>query len=60
VLLLAREGVHLLQVENKNDLKSRRLLNNTESLVLLCLLAKGYTVSRQVHEEEEISNVVVY
>jgi hypothetical protein len=46
VLLLARKGVHCLQVENKDDLKSRSLLNTEESLLLLILLAKGYTVSR--------------
>jgi hypothetical protein len=44
----ARQGLHHLQVENKDEIKSRRLLNTKESLVLLGLLAKGYTVSRQV------------
>ncbi len=34
-----RQGLHRLQVENKDDLKSRRLFNTIEFLVLLCLLA---------------------
>ena len=57
---LTRQGVHCLKVESKDDLKSRRLLNTEESMVLLGLLAKGYiTISRQVHEAQTISKVVV-
>jgi hypothetical protein len=51
VLLLARKGVHCLQVENKDDLKSRRLFNAKESLVLLCLLAKKCTFSASKREQ---------
>jgi hypothetical protein len=36
------------------------LFDTKESLVLLGLLAKGYIVSRQVHEAQTISKVVVY